>query len=300
MNPQNKLEMLYYRIQLIWWCLLGECYKLFINFNLITPNSYPKKGNVEKPDLVVSLTTYGRRVYKVHYTIISLLRQTYQPDMVILWLDDENWNDENLPKSLLRLKKKGLTVKYCKDLKSYKKLIPALLDYPNSTIVTCDDDIYYKKDMLQRLMDVHKQWPNKVIAHRAHRITFDDFGKLRNYSEWLQEISGCSGKSVFPTSGGGTLYRREFFHHDVCNEHIFMELAPKADDVWNYFMGLLNNTDNVVLAHNGYIYIPLDVFFQFFHKNSNLSSSNYNNNYNDVQIGNIMQHYNLTSKNLYE
>lgn len=297
MNPQNKWEMLIYRIQLFFIALLGELYKFLIDIRLLKPYPCPlNKGS--EPNVIVSLTTYGRRTNQVYYTIISLLRQTYKPDMVILWLDEDNWSEANLPKSLLNLRSKGLTIKFCKDLKSYKKLIPSLQEYPNSIIVTCDDDIYYKKDMLKRLMSEHEKCPSKVIAHRAHKITFNSDGNLNSYKEWLQEISNDNGKSVFPTSGGGTLYKREFFHSDVCDEKLIMELAPKADDLWNYFMSLLKNTENMVLPYRGYIYIPLDAFYQLFHKNSNLTNINYNENFNDVQIKRIMNYYHLTSNNL--
>ena len=296
MNPQNKWEMLNYRIQLF-FIALGELYKFLIDIHLLKPYSCPLNKESES-NVIVSLTTYGRRTNQVYYTIISLLRQTYKPNMVILWLDEDNWSEANLPKSLRNLRSKGLTIKFCKDLKSYKKLIPALQEYPNSIIITCDDDIYYKKNMIKRLMIEHEKCPSKVIAHRAHKITFSSDGTLNNYNEWLEEISDDNGKSVFPTSGGGTLYKKEFFHSDVCNEKLIMELAPKADDLWNYFMSLLKNTENIVLPYRGYIYIPMDVFYQLFHKNSNLTSINCNENFNDVQIKRIMNYYHLTSNNL--
>ena len=147
MNPQNKLEMLLYRLQLIFISLLGEVYKFLIDMKLLRPDKVSLNKVESEPNLIVSLTSYGRRVDKGYYTIISLLRQTYKPDAIILWLDKDNWDDSKLPKSIQDLKKKGLEVKYCIDLRSYKKLIPALLEYPKSIIVTCDDDIYYKKNM---------------------------------------------------------------------------------------------------------------------------------------------------------
>ena len=66
---------------------------------------------MRKEKVIVSLTSYGRRVGEIlPFTVISLLRQTYKPDLVLLWLDDEHWNDGNLPFILKRLKKKGLTI----------------------------------------------------------------------------------------------------------------------------------------------------------------------------------------------
>ena len=63
------------------------------------------------------MTSYGRRVAAVlPYTIISLLRQTYKPDRIVLWLDDEHWNDNNLPALLKRLKAHALQSSIVKTL----------------------------------------------------------------------------------------------------------------------------------------------------------------------------------------
>ena len=79
-----------------------------------------------------------------------------------------------------------------------------------------------------------------------------------------------------------------------------MKLSPKADDVWLYFMGRMCGTKNVVLPWNNYIYIPMDIFFQKFHKESNLSFDNCHESMNDIQINNILKYYNIeiTDSNL--
>lgn len=285
------------KIKIILLAVLGELYKICIKINIIKPKIVHTKRSHDIPKVVVSLTSYGRRVKKVHYTIISLLRQSCQPDMIILWLDVDHWNMNNLPNSLKRLTKYGLTIKFCKDLKSYKKLIPSLNNYPEDLIITCDDDIYYRSNMVQRLVEAYRNDPTKIYAHRAHEITFAD-GKLCSYNKWIEEVSDKSGKKIFPTSGGGTLYTKKHLYKDVCNEELFSTLCPNADDVWNYFMGFMQDTNNVVLPYKGYIYIPLDVFYQAFHKGSNLASVNCGESMNDVQIKAIMEHYGIRDQEL--
>ena len=275
---------------------LGELYKLCIRLRIIRPLKLNKSFD-SFPKVIVSLTSYGRRVSRVYYTIISLLRQTFKPDEIILWLDYENWNDSNIPGSLKDLKTYGLNIKYCKDLKSYKKLIPTLVEYPDSLIITCDDDIYYPKNMVERLVNAYKKDPTKIYAHRAHKMTFSN-GKLDKYDLWPEEVSDMEGKDIFPTSGGGTIYSRDLLYSDVCNEELFNKLSPKADDVWNYFMGYLKGTKNVVLPHKGYIYIPLDVFYQALHKGSNLASSNCGESMNDKQIRAVMTYYHIADSEL--
>lgn len=43
------------------------------------------------------------------------------------------------------LRDKELTIDWYHDIKSYKKLIPTLQKYPDSIIVTADDDIIYRR-----------------------------------------------------------------------------------------------------------------------------------------------------------
>ena len=283
---RNKLYILLITI-------LGELIKLFCKVGLILPLSKITVGNNEQK-VIVSLTSYGRRVSDVlPYTIISLLRQTYRPDQILLWLDSDNWNDDNIPKSLKRFMQYGLTIRYCKDLKSYKKIVPTLEVYPDALIITCDDDIYYRKNMVERLVRAYQKDPTKIYCHRAHRIEFSNNGELLPYNDWEQEVAGEGGYNIFPTSGGGTLYNSKLLHADTTNEDLFMKLSPKADDVWLYFMSFLKKTKSYVLPYKGYIYIPLDVFYQHFHKDSNLYISNCLESENDKQIKSVVKYYNI-------
>lgn len=287
------------RIKILFLALLGEITKFACHLGFYPIKYALNTTNKRSCQVVVSLTSYGRRVSAVlPYTIVSLLRQTYKPDVVVLWLDYDNWNDDNLPKSLKKLQKKGLTIRYCEDLKSYKKLIPALETYPDALIITVDDDIYYKRNMVERLVKAYEDDSRFIYSHRAHEIKFAPNGDLLPYNSWEEEISGFSGRFVFPTSGGGCLYKRQLLYKDICNKELFMNLAPKADDVWFYFMEVMQNTSCKVLPYKGYIYIPLDAFYQHFHQGSSLASTNCNELQNDVQIKAVMEYYGLMAKDL--
>ena len=58
-------------------------------------------------------------------TIESIMEQTMKANRIILWLD-YSFEKQPLPKALQLLQKRGLEIEYCKDIRSYKKLIPAL------------------------------------------------------------------------------------------------------------------------------------------------------------------------------
>lgn len=169
-------------------------------------------------------------------TLSSLLTQSVKPDRVILWITEGS--EKELPKKVLGLKRKGLEIRLHKsDIGSYNKIIPALLSYPDAFIVTADDDLYYSRYWLK---DMVKNWNgnfSQIVCQRAHGIQFDVAGNYLPYCLWDQSISGVrESEIIFPTSGAGVLYPPGSLAGDVTNESRFMALAPKADDVWLYFM----------------------------------------------------------------
>ena len=250
--------------------------------------------------IIVSLTSYGRRVSSIlPITIYSLFRQKTRPDHIILWLDSDNWNDEVLPTSIKRLKQFGLEVRYCEDIKSFKKIVPTLELYPDALIVTADDDLFYKKTMISDLYSNYLADSTRLYVHRAHRPTFDSAENLQPYDMWQTAVNDSSESPLFPTTGGGCLYHRSFLYKDVCNKDLFMSLTPKADDVWLYFMAVLVHTPITVLKNRFWgSYISLDTFYQYFHSGSNLSQSNRKESLNDVQITNVMRHYSIEPSDL--
>ncbi len=287
------------KTEILFRSVIGELLKVY--YNVFEPvvnnglNTAPRERKV-----IVSLTSYGRRVSKnLCVTIWSMLKQTYKPDAVILWLDRDKWNDEKLPECIKKMQKQGLTVKYCKDMRSYTKLVPALQEFPNDLIITIDDDLYYKSSTIQKLVEAYEQNPNRIYTHRAHRPQFGKDGKLIPYNNWKLEINATETQPVFLTGCGGVLYNSNLLYKDVMNEKLFMELSPRADDVWFYFMSVLKKTPTVVVNRKQCTYIPLDNFYQLFHSEARLAASNCKESQNDIQIKNVMQHYGITEKDLF-
>ena len=208
--------------------------------NFIGLNCSPRSEKV-----IVSLTSYKPRINDVKYTIYSLFNQIFPPDELILWLDEDSFpqREKNLPQDLLELKNFGLTIGWCENLRSYKKLIPSLENYPDDIIVTADDDLFYPPDWLKILYDEHLKSPNCLIAHRTYRIRIDAQGNIYPYTKWQKEI--LSTKALygnFFTGGAGALFKRSFLFSDVLNRELFMKLSPLADDLWFWAMTVLNGT----------------------------------------------------------
>ncbi|ODN32491.1 hypothetical protein BFX47_22325 [Vibrio parahaemolyticus] len=198
-------------------------------------------NNIE-PDLIVSLTTYGSQINDVHYVIKSIVAQTLRPSKIILWLDENEYDEFSVPLNLKVLYKYGLEIHFCKNYRSYKKIIPTIKNFHTYKVITIDDDYIYPSDMIELLVRESEKYPGYIIGHRAHKISFDRKNRLKEYNCWDFETT-CSkeGHDIFLTSGGGTLFPPNVFNNDFLDDKLFMELCPTADDVWIKVNALLND-----------------------------------------------------------
>ena len=108
--------------------------------------------NTEKRDrlYIVSLTSFPARIDDIWVTIEILLRQTFKPDKIILWLAQNQFpSTKAIPESLFQLLDRGLTIEFCEeDLRAHKKYFYAFQQYPDANIITVDDDLYYDRYLL--------------------------------------------------------------------------------------------------------------------------------------------------------
>lgn len=241
--------------------------------------------------IIASLTTYGSRINSVELTIKSILNQTKKADKVILWLAEDEFNLNNIPINLLNLHKNNLIeIKFCKDLKSYKKLIPTLIFYPNDIIITFDDDILFKEDLIERLYEEHLKFPDIIICARAHKMLFNLDNSLKSYKKWNHRIEDfCENYDIFPTGGAGALYPPNCFYKDICNEELFLSLSPSADDVWFKAMTLMNNKKSKVLSQDKKEFTKLEII----EDTQDYTLYNDNRYLNDKYLKNVFDKYSL-------
>lgn len=234
---------------------------------------------IDEP-LIVSLTTYGKRIHEVYLVVESIMRQTIRPNKIILWLDEDEFNDKNLPLSLKRQISRGLTISYCKNYKSYKKIIPTLQNYPGTTIITIDDDVIYPIDMIERMIQAYNN--NKVICYYRGRIIGKSGEKLSSYSKWKFVTSTEPLFNVMPTGVGGIMYPKDSLNEKVLDEDTWSRLCPAADDVWLRAMTMLNGYKCKRIEISG----TFDYNFISLENNQDiaLANSNYRESKNDWQI----------------
>lgn len=246
-------------------------------------------------EIIISLTTYSKRIYQVHLVIESLLEQNLKPDKILLWLDKNEFKSVNeLPLNLRRLMQWGLNIDFCDNLRSYKKLIPTLKKFPEAIIITADDDIIYPEDFVERLYNAYSTNPSKIYFYRGHKMKVVG-NKLLPYKEWDLEVE-LKQPSVlnFPTGSGGILYTSDLIDREVLNEEVFLRLAPTADDVWFKAMTLRKG----IACEQIKLECPFRDKFVFLDAMDDMALANSNliHNKNDEQISAVFNRYNLIDK----
>lgn len=252
------------------------------------------RRNVQS-NVVVSLTSYPPRFATLHLTLKSLLGQSFAPARIVLWI--AHGDMEKLPVEVRALVRHGLEIKGCDDLRSYKKLIPQLEQERDqgkdkdkgAIIVTADDDIYYWRHWLRELVDAYDPSRREVVAHRVHRIKLDAAGLPLPYTQWEFSINDEHPDALhFPTGIGGILYPPGIFRDEIFDRAEFMQLCPRGDDIWFWWMAR-NNGVRFRRAHSKNV-------GNYFHcwdgsQDCALWESNLGNNYNDTQIAAMIGKY---------
>jgi hypothetical protein len=186
-------------------------------------------------ELIVSLTSYPARYDTLHLTLGCLLDQSIEADRTILWIAHQDVGQ--LPAAVRELERRGLEIRSCDDLRSFKKLVPALEAFPSAFIATADDDIHYPRDWLETL--VAGSEAGVITCHRAHRMKRAPDGRLLPYLDWSFDIqdagSGSPSADILPTGVGGVLYPPDCLDPRATDREMFERLCPHGDDLWFYW-----------------------------------------------------------------
>ncbi len=250
-------------------------------------NSENKQTAKTQTDTIVSFTSFPARIENVWQVVECMLRQTYQPKKILLWLSKEQFpSKEELPKSLLERENDIFEIRFVdSDIRSHKKYYYVSKEYPDSLVLLIDDDLYYPTYMIEEMIKKHDQYPDTVISRYGYIRKYDNNGDLLPYKEW-NEISGASdSKHLFFGSGGGTLIKPSALYKDLTNKDLFLKLTPIADDIW------LNAMVDLAGLSINKIKFGLILPVKGCESNVTLCLENVAGGQNDIQINNIREYY---------
>lgn len=239
-----------------------------VYFGLTKTNCKYRLDCKTNPLTIVSLTSFPKRFPTLHLVIETILRQSVKPDKIILYLTESQIKDvETLPQKLLDLRKRGLEIELCPDeIRSHTKYYYAFKSYPDATIITVDDDLYYRSDLIENHLKHTAEHPDCIIANWVKEIIP---GKYK-YNEWPDpDRKPKLSKNMLILGVSSVLYPPDSVHKDIFNIDNIKNLSLTADDVWISAMILKKGT-SVYFTSYDYRHLPVRIS-----NNETLISGNY-------------------------
>lgn len=263
--------------------------ELYREFLTVQKHSYEAMRKLRAKRLIVSVTSYPRRIGVTGKALQSIYAQTKKPDEVILWLAEEQFpaKESELPDDLVRMVRENrLTIRWCSDLRSHKKYFYAFQEYPDDLVVTIDDDLEYSPRMLSQLYASYLLYPEAVSAVRTHLMVLSGDNVLLPYAQWgneLDAVLNVPSMQLMATSGAGTLHPPGLFRKEFFDWQVITATCPHADDLWLKAMELMSDVPVVQAVPNE----PLRILPGT--QEDSLFDINYRQGQNDVQMQNIIR-----------
>jgi len=205
--------------------------------------------------LIVSLTSYPKRIHCVYDVLISLLNQTVDRALyhVVLVLCSSEFPNgiKDVPENIKHLVDSGDVeiIWHPTNIRSHKKLIPTLKKYPNDPILVVDDDSIRDPKWIEVFLNDHKKYPNDIIG--GNFAWFFGSGlelsrlssRKRKCGSYMNGIAGMVLNFAKPANGdGGCLYPAGTFTDSrFFDENLFMKLSPTSDESWQFCFNIIEN-----------------------------------------------------------
>ena len=188
--------------------------------------------------MVISLTSFPARLPSIGPCLASLVPQVRSDDRFVLWLGREQFPHgmDDVPMAIrsFSMDRGGcVEFRFTEDVKSFKKLLPALASFPDETIVTVDDDVAYAPFTIDILKKAHRQTPSAILSHAVSDLYVSrgewcrTTGTYGLFSSWqpLRMMIGI----------GSVLYPPRCLDRMVADRRLFQRLCPTADDIWFWY-----------------------------------------------------------------
>ena len=163
----------------------NDAIKEFFNRNKKTDEkvNYLKEiGLIIDEKIILSMTTIPKRKDRLTDNLPAILNQSYKFDKLIINIDDNLSDDDyDFYNALKKIDDRIEINKAEAKWRSCNKLLPTLKKYPDDVIITVDDDIYYPKDTIKKLVEKWKEEPDCIIAHEINPIAISSDNKYVTY-----------------------------------------------------------------------------------------------------------------------
>ena len=195
-----------------------------ISWKFLKKNSLVSDSVVDEDSRVIcTLTSHGLRIRHAWKTLRFLQFQSMAPHRLILylWKGDRDRYEE-VKQCYDDLLSRGLEIVWLEnDLRSYKKYVPAFVEFCNSMVITLDDDIMYPPTLVEKLCSARKNFgAMSIVTCYAREVT-----SLNTDSGFFNGWKLCTrvyhDQHLFFGSGGGTLFVPSEFEDEVVQTELF-------------------------------------------------------------------------------
>lgn len=242
--------------------------------------------------IIVSFTSYPKRISTIHHVLDSIIEQTIMPDRIVLYLSSSEFQRFDDMPSFEKYKKYGFEIHWVEEnIKSHKKWFYAFREYPEDIIITIDDDVLYNQTAIENLISHHYRFPKAVIAREIHLITCNNDGSIASYDNWYKKCEkyvGIPRMDLCAIGNGGILYPPHIFSNELFNIDFFGKNCQYADDMWLKIMEVYHNVPVVLVKKAG------DDALLMEHQDSCLYVDYNSNGGNDRQLEALLQQYPYT------
>ena len=202
---------------------------------------------------IISFTTIPSRIEHIKPMVDSILNQSIKADEIILWVANSYKRIESNAEIEIPyfIKQSNISVKYCTDVGPFTKLYYSLKQEwhnKDTIIVTVDDDVFYPRHWLKKLLRQANKTPEKAIGYRGRilndKLDYNSSTKVTN-APMFRPI-----KVDIITGTWGALYRVKFFNEGIFNMDL-IQANFMVDDIWITGHLAENNVERIVIKNVG-------------------------------------------------
>ena len=214
---------------------------------------------MKKEKIIVSFTSWKKRIQYCSQTVDSMLNQTLKPTKIILNLSTDEFvnKEKDLPIDLVKKQNDVFEIYWVKEnTKVYKKILPTLERFPKDIIISIDDDIDYPKNFIETQ---YKKFKSINCENPVTSGTYT-WGNDRN----------TRGAKIYTHYGCFSLVKNDFFGpylKDLYENVVLkygIEKIPFSDPIFTY----------AALLNGKRYYYTEDLDMSFIRKNSKRDKEN--------------------------
>ena len=129
---------------------------------------------------------------------------------------------------------KGIEFRFVSEnFRSHKKYHYVFREYPDSKVITVDDDLIYPRNTVERLLSLSYQYPDTVCGNVIRKIHMDG-NSFSVYRKWTKVFTMPVNSSLqnVAIGCGGIYYPPHWYGEELFDWKIISEHCPSADDLW--------------------------------------------------------------------